>query len=314
MKMFSNRSGLLPVLTLLIVVLIILSGCIETSKQKPSGNPGFSHTTSDEKNGTYPISETGAMKNLTDTEVRQIIAQFTLQSNIPNLTYNSTVNAQTGTLYTYQSDDAKFVVNSVTGRVQSATGRISAWRLPKSSVNQSCSNAGTFASGIYPELWNATERHNMQPSEQKNQCTLTSCEFCCTWYEIYYNPSKNVIPNYTVQDRNSVTMIIESSSGAITSYEEIYSPLSQDLNLTPILSEKEALGYAKQYLEKAGSITNDPQSDVENYGLFVSTDEENKQHLIWSMLVTQTRNGINYGGIVGIDAHDGQVVWHGTVG
>lgn len=312
--MVLNQRALLPILTLLIVVLIILSGCIETSKHKASGDSVFPYTISDEKNGTSPISEPGAMKNLTDTEVRQIIAQFTLQSNIPNLTYNSTVNTQSGILYTYQSDGAIFVVNSVTGRVQSATGRISAWRLPKSSVNQSCSNAGTFASGIYPDLWNATERHDMRPREQKIQCTLASCEFCCTWYKIYYNPSKIVIPNYTVQDRNSVTMIIEPSSGAITSYEELYSPLSQDLNLTPILSEKEALGYAKLYLEKAGSITNDPQSDVENYGLFVSTDEENKQHLIWSMLITQTRNGIDYGGIVGIDAHDGQVVWHGTIG
>lgn len=50
------------------------------------------------------------------------------------------------------------------------------------------------------------------------------------------------------------------------------------------------------------------------YGLQIAPDIENNQHLAWKFEVMQKdEHGFDRGGWVGIDAHDGKIIWHASV-
>jgi hypothetical protein len=103
---------------------------------------------------------------------------------------------------------------------------------------------------------------------------------------------------------DSPTISPVSSSGPI--FPETNSTV--DANGTPILSKSQAWSYAESYLQKRGLINIQP-GEVKAYNPHIFIDEDKKQELIWTFEINRTGlYGIQLGGIIFIDAYNGDVL------
>lgn len=87
-----------------------------------------------------------------------------------------------------------------------------------------------------------------------------------------------------------------------------------DANGTRILSKSQAWSNAETYLGSRG-LTNIQPDEVKSYGPKIFTDKEKNQRLIWTFEIDRKDSmGFERGGIVAIDAHNGEVVWYAAFG
>jgi hypothetical protein len=244
----------------------------------------------------------------------EIIQMFVSPQKINNLTFIESSNKSGQMLSQYQADNSTFFLNPTTGRVQSAK-----WRGAgpvifgiTSNLSQSCNSVGEFIKGKYPEIWVSNETRDMHLSSAKKWPLSIETKYECTWFETLYYPDRITNPHYTIGNRNSVDVVIDPSTGMLLSYEETQVPLNSKLSLKPSISEEQARMSAALYFESTG-ISDVLQSELIFNGLHVSRDKDNNQRLTWSFSLTRIdKIGFDTGGVVGIDAHDGHVVYHAT--
>lgn len=289
----------------ILLSIILLAGCI-TDNPRPNVEQPAQST---------QVSATPLQANeniLSISEALKKIDAFVMPLKSDNLTYVGTSNKTNAILYEFSSDTAYFVINPMTGRIQSAkwtkTGPVISGI--SRDINESCERVREFAQEKYPEIWVSDGKRDMELKTAKKWPLGSDFSYECAWYEILYYPAKMTALPLIIRDRNSVDIVIDPYTGMISSYEETYIPLQSDLDLQPTLTEDQAWEYAKQHFAGKG-VTGIQPSEQTSYGLYVSTTEDGKQFLIYSLKVEQNRNWTT-GVLVGIDAHDGHVVYHGS--
>lgn len=288
---------------LLLIIIVLISGCLVEKNQRSGSQQNFTSGLSTPKIETTLSVEVGS----------NIAKKFMLPLIIDNLTYTGLVNKSNKLLYRYQTVNSTFVVNPETGRVQSAKWEESGPRITgiNSDINQSCHVAGEFVKEKYPELWVSNDTRDMELKSAKKWPLSIETKYECAWFETLYSPDKNTISHYEIGSRNSVDVVIDPLNGTILSYEETFIPLDPTLNLKPTISEEQATALAKQYFVENSEIDSSLPSNQTSYGLSISPDVGGNQYLVWILEVEQHRNA-TFGGLIGIDAHDGHVVYHGT--
>jgi hypothetical protein len=252
----------------------------------------------------------------TSTELaKTTIQKFEKKLNM-NLSLKKINKYPYGNLYKFDTNDASYWVNDNSGRVQSALWYEEGPRNKKEiiSLDQGYAIAEAYAKEKYSELWNTTQKKGTKlvRKEINDMGTIRVQQFM--WQEIFYNSDLNSVTNPEVSGLNSVSITISPYSGRIISYNERYQSLDTSLNLNPSLSQEQAWKYAESYFHAVG-ITNIQLKERKCFGLQIAPDNTNNQHLVWKFEVMQKdEHGFDVGGWVGIDAHDGDVIWHALVG
>lgn len=297
----TSLSGKSIIIIFSLFTIILISGCVVEKNQE--------HLT------LVPVSITSTqgieIHHSIDQE-SEIIQMFVSPQKINNLTYIGSSNKSGQMLSQYQADNTTFFVNPTTGRVQSAKWRESGPVIfgINSNLNQSCNSVGEFIKGKYPEIWVSNKTRDMDFSSAKKWPLSIETKYECTWFETQYYPDRITNPHYTIGNRNSVDVVIDPSTGMVLSYEETQVPLDSKLSLKPSISEEQANILARQFFE-GREIDGTLPSTQTNYGLGISTDTDGNQYLVWILEVEQKRNA-TFGGLIGIDAHDGHVVYYTT--
>jgi hypothetical protein len=134
-------------------------------------------------------------------------------------------------------------------------------------------------------------------------------EYFCQWTETPPFQGKNCDNQILKEGPIQITMVLDLETGMLCSYEESY-PLTTwpKKSLIPTLSEEQAWIIAKNIFEQNG-ITDIQPSEKKNTRLYLSNPDLGPRHLIWSFEVEQLKPAI-YGGLVGIDAHDGSFIYY----
>lgn len=86
-----------------------------------------------------------------------------------------------------------------------------------------------------------------------------------------------------------------------------YGTISYGSNRSSTLTEDQAWKYAEAFFLKAG-IRDIQPSQVVPLGQGIWKDKEDNQRMVWTFEVNRMKSGINYGGVIFIDAYDGHVV------
>lgn len=242
-----------------------------------------------------------------------IVRKFT---KIPNqsLVFKGIVNVSYADVYGFKSGNSSFWLNNVTERVQSALWYESVSRNQKEIIDldQGQKIAEPYVKEKYPELWNVTEKRGIkqiQNADTRGDDTI----FVYTWQEVFYNPDKKTDPHSEIPGLHSVTVGISPYTGHVTQYHEQYDHSETLPNATATIPEDLARMSAVLYFESTG-IPDVRQSELLSGGLHVSLDKDRNQYLTWNFALTRTdKNGFDRGGVVGIDAHNGRVVWHASL-
>jgi hypothetical protein len=299
----TSLSGKSKIIFFSLLTLILMSGCVVEKNQEQFTPVSVLIT-----------STQGIGINHSIDQRSEIIRIFMSPQKINNLTYIGSFNKSGQMLYEYQADNSAFIINSVTGRVQSAKWRESGPVISGITRNltESCNSVGEYAKGKYPEIWLSNETRGMDFISAKIWPLSIETKYECTWFETLYYPDRITNPHYTIGNRNSIDVVIDPSTGMVFSYEESQVPINPELSLKPSLSEDQARLSAVLYFESTG-IPDVQQSELVSNGLHVARGNDNNQRLTWSFSLTRTdKNGFDTGGVVGIDAHDGHVVYHAT--
>ncbi len=242
------------------------------------------------------------------TKSEEIIRKFTNITD-QNLTFTSVINESFADVYEFKSGNSSFWVNDLTGRVQAALRYEGGYQNQKEIIDldQGLKIAEPYAKEKYPELWNVTEERGIKQI-QKTDTRGDDEVFVYTWQEVFYNPDNETVPQAEIPGLNSVTIEISPYTGHVTQYYEQYEPSETLPNVTATIPEDLARMSAVLYFESTG-ISDVQQSELMSGGL-ISRD---KQYLTWNFSLTRTdKNGFDEGGVVGIDAQTGAVVWHAS--
>ena len=243
---------------------------------------------------------------------RQAIITFSGNEKL-NPVFKESIKYTYGELDIFGENNTIYKVNRNTGRIQSMY--ISSIDLMPStnslSLDQGYLIAETYAKKKYPDLWENTPTVIIRSTNT----TTHDSGLAYSWRQ-YINAT--IAPSNRSSDNiagyNLVDVTLDPRDGSVRSYHEWYMPLDKDLNLNPDLSEENAWGYAKKFFEMSGAA----MSGIVNkkdLGLAIATDEKNRQHLTWQFEIQENPiSGLSRGGQVGIDAHNGQVVWYATIG
>ena len=90
--------------------------------------------------------------------------------------------------------------------------------------------------------------------------------------------------------------------------------ISSGSNRSSALTEDQAWHYAEAYSESRG-LTDIQPDEVKSYGPKVFTDKEKDQRLVWTFKIDRKDSmGFEQGGIIAIDAYNGEVVWYAAYG
>ncbi len=218
-------------------------------------------------------------------------------------------------LYKVNSGDTSFWVNHVNGRVQSMVIPEQGSKAQKKiiNLNQGSKIAESYAKEKYPELWAKTDNKKIKQTIKKidNRGSDQILEY--SWQEILINPDVNTTYHSEILGLNTVSVTVSPYTGKVTHYHEWYIPYNLTLNLTPSLTDDEAISYAEAYFQEAG-FEKIQSTQITSHGLSMAIDKNNNQHLTWSLEIDQNdANGFDKRGFAGIDAHNGQVIWHASI-
>jgi hypothetical protein len=254
-------------------------------------------------------------ENIFFAQSEEIIRKFTEISD-QNLTFEGIMNGSYADLYEFKSGNSSFWVNNVTGRVQSAVWYEAGSKTQKEilDLEEGSRIAESYAKEKYPELWKISDKKGLKQTVKGINDRGLDRTLEYSWQEILYNPDKNTTSQSEIPGPNHVSVTISPYTEHVIRYDEWYRPSESFPNLTSTLTEEQARMYAASYFQSAG-LTDIQQSEIKSYGLHVGFDQVNNQRLIWDFALTRNNKlGFDEGGGVGIDAYDGQVVWHVTIG
>jgi hypothetical protein len=319
-RLHNGRETFLPqkqifLMLLICIVFVFISGCIgdhqDIDKKQiiattvsSSALPAVSAT-------TIPVRE----NNPGNTFLQQSEKTVRKFANISdrNLTFDGITNVSNTDFYVFKSGNSSFWVNNVTGRVQSASWGEAGSKNQKEIIglDEGLTIAESYAKEKYPELWNISDKKGVRLQVKRINDDGLDRTLEYSWQEILYNPDKNTTQS-EIPGMNTVFIGISPFTGHITHYHEFYKQVDALPELTSNLTEEQARTYAVLYFESTG-MSEVRQNELVSSGLHVVVDNDHNQRLTWGFALTRKIHGIDIGGEVGIDAHNGSIVWHGTL-
>ncbi len=260
---------------------------------------------------------TQTMSSLSSDRKNQIINSVSTFAEKPvnNIEYQDIIHQPYADLYQVKTDDSTYWVNANNGRVQSMTvsrnGSETTTRIID--LDEGSRIAESYAKEKYPELWNVSDGKGIKQIVKRTNDLESGQTFEYSWQEIFYPPGLNSSENTVIPGPNLVTITVNPYTGEVIQYHEWYVPNDATLNLTPSLTEDDAMRYAESYFQVAGFENINPDN-ISSPGLNIAVDENNQQHLTWSFELDQKdASNLDKSGFVGIDAHNGEVVWHASI-
>lgn len=311
-EMHLNRILLLFLVLFISIVSVFITGCV--INHRDTNSTGSSALTSREVS-VIPTSFQGNLpENAFIRQSETIIQKFT---DIPdkNMIFKGITNESYADLYEFSSVNSSFLVNNVTGRVQSALWYETGSKTQKEIIDldQGSAIAEGFAKEKYLELWNVTDNKRINQTIKKVIDRGSDRLFEYSWQEFLDNSNENTDFLSEISGINSVSITISPYTGHIISYHEWYKQSEHIPNLTPTLTEEQAWIYAKSFFQITG-ITDIQPIEIISKKLSIVTDNEGNQCLTWNFeVMRKNKQGFDEGGVVGIDAHDGHVVWHASI-
>jgi len=121
------------------------------------------------------------------------------------------------------------------------------------------------------------------------------------------SPTPEVTARQLVSGTSSPSQTETPTVTASRIIPRFYGTISYGSNRSFALTEDQAWIFAEDFLEKAG-IANIQASEVIPLGQSIWTDKENNQDVVWSFRVDRATSGVNKGGIIRVNAYDGDVV------
>ena len=249
----------------------------------------------------------------------EVLNRFTTTS-IANVRYTGTTHESYGDIDEYNSNHSFYRVNNVNNRVQSAYWFEEGSKKQKETIdlNNGYVVAETFSREKYPEFWKISDIRDTKVMTKNLLASGKNSELQYEWWEIYYAPKKNTTHFSEIPGLNSVSVTVSPFTGQVIGYSEIYTPSVVSgippVNLTPTLSEEEAMKIAEEQFRIMGAHT--LQTTPELLRLRLSTDSSNTPHLTWIFGMTRSQKigskddefeSIEHG-LVSIDAHDGTII------
>jgi hypothetical protein len=244
----------------------------------------------------------------------QAIREFAGKSGL-NPEYKKSVRYSYGTLDIFSSDNATYKVNRDTGRVQSLYRTNADTKSGPDVINldQGYPIAEAYAKKNNPEIWVGIQNTTQTIVRSIGQ-TKQGHDLAYSWRQYILLQNISLNQSTEIAGFNTVDVTLDAQNGEVIMYHEWYQPLDTSLSLKPDISEELAWEKARQFYKKAG-LKSLEKTERENFGLNIAIDEKNIQHLTWQFQIQQkSENGFDTGGQIGIDAHNGQVVWHATIG
>lgn len=302
-------------LTLMLVLCVMESGCV--SPQYPFiGTPTIESGIS-AGNPAPPATQGTDSTSVTAEEMQraeETVHRFTGSGNT-SISLKEVSRSGRGNLLTFEGGDGVFVVNTRTGRVQSARFRYS-----QQSGNAILSRqdiqylAESYGKEQYPQLWNVSPVRSVNLTRQEvlsNGTTGTDYRF--VWQDTWYSHLVDAPQHYTINGAGSAQVIVDSR-GRIVEYSEVFYPENSEVNLTPSLTEEQAWKIAQEYFANQG-ITEITAEEKTEKGLWVYDDAANdigwpkqdKEFLAWVFYVRHEGKWL-MGGLIFIDAHDGHII------
>jgi PKD repeat protein len=232
-----------------------------------------------------------------------------------NIEYKEKIHQSYAELYQVKAGDSSYWVNAHNGRVQ--TMIVSEKGLKTTSqtidIDQGLKIAESYVKEKYPELWDTNERKGIRQEIKGINNPESGILFEYSWQEFFINSQLNFSQSLEIPGPNLVTVSVSPYTGKVIHYHEWFSPDNSTLNLTPSLSENDAMYHAESYFQSAGFENINPDQ-ITSSGLRIAIDENNNQHLTWSYeLHRNDANNFDKCGYVGIDAHNGEVIWHALI-
>ena len=255
--------------------------------------------------------------NVRPTEQSLIQKKMAITSFNPdmNITFKHMIQQSYADLYTFQgSDSSGFVVNDVTGRVQSAVWSEPVSKSQKESINlnQGSAIAESFAKEKYPELWNISDSRGIKLTRNEVLDRGVDRQLCFTWAGILFGSPNATGQRAEVRDGNEVSVTVSPYTGHIIDYNEIYLPSvfadKSLVNLTPTVMEDQAREFALAEFRSIGVNANQSGS-IRSLGLRTIIDAENIPHMTWAFEIDRTGKWGIERAFVNVDARDGYIVW-----
>jgi len=306
------------------IVFFLAAGCIDTSSPSPGIQQNISSIS---ESPTATIQETPVSPannsshdiiipprpdpQLLEQE-RQAIIAFSGDKTL-NPVFLNTINYSYGLVDSFDTNNAIYSIERNTGQIhfESYTSKINLTPAVSTiSFDQGYLIAEAYARAKAPEIWMNTSQYVMKIKSPTETDWNNGLEY--TWRQYYMLPIGPSNPLLEIRGYNEVGVTLDPRDGAVISYNNAYLPLDANLNLTPDLTEEQAWGYAKKFYENNGINVTDNVNKMA-YGLSIMTDENNTQHLTWKFYVQTTVNRFADGGMVWIDAHNGNVVLHAMI-
>lgn len=302
-----TKQIIFPIILLTIVIAVFVTGCTNflpqqvdpgiNSQQMYPAPPAGQNTTNE-----YPLAPVTSIM-----EAEKIVGNFT---GMPyqNLSYKGTVSQPYAGLMKFETDRSSFTVNNRSGRVMSAIWYESGSKsLPEViTPEEGQAIAGKFAREKYPELYQNPEKHGVDEKEIRVIDRGNDRIFSYSWDEIRQCPEQTASNCSKIRGLNSVTIEVNPYTGHIVTYFAWYIPPDPTVSLIPSLTEKQAWDRAQTFFDQKG-ILNITPAEKQSFGLGISFDDQNAQHLVWRF---EAKRYLSYarGGPISIDAHDGRVV------
>jgi hypothetical protein len=243
------------------------------------------------------------------------ITQFVEGRPLTNLSYKGASSSLFGDLDTFEADEATFEVYHSTGDIQSAHwfNDSGSKQLPEViTFEQGAEVAEEMAKKNSPELWDlktAKTGDTVIQTSVRNSSRIRDRgddrQFIYAWEAVYRVITANC--SYDVIGPGSVDVTINPYNSHITDYFKINETYPLNESLIPLLTEEQAWAVALKYYTDQG-VTNITPEAKTNKGLQIFGHEAKKdQKLAWVFSVS-TSDINNRGGVLYIDAHDGQVI------
>jgi hypothetical protein len=320
-RLHNGRDTFLPQKQIILVVLIsivfvFISGCVgdhqDIDKKQIIATTVSSSALPVVSATTIPVRE----NNPGNTFLQQSEKTVRKFANISdrNLTFDGITNVSNTDFYVFKSGNSSFWVNNVTGRVQSASWGEAGSKKQKEIIDldEGLTIAESYAKEKYPELWNISDKKGVRLQVKRINDGGLDRVFEYSWQEVLYNPNKNTTSQSEIPGMNTVFIGISPYTGHITHYHEFYKHDEALTELTSNLTEEQARMYAVLYFESTG-MSEVRQDELVSSGLHVVIDHDHNQRLSWGFALTRKIHGIDIGGVVGIDAHNGSVIWHASM-
>ncbi len=278
--------------TIILIFCITISFCVNVNprdSERP-GNPQPVLSTS----SAQPIQSLDS-SDLTIDQAKKIVLTF-LGSNESSLKFNRTLpDSSFGDIYEFTSDGGEFQVNSVSHQIQNVHfNNPASPSIKKVDREKAYLIASSYAREKYPQLWEIADNNGI-----KSNLFSSTQGYNIIWRNEIYYPDKTVPVHYNITGLNHVSVIV-TISGSILSCEGAFTDIDPALDLEPNITENKAWDIAQEVYRKNG--VNELKKITKN-GLWVVTPQKNDQHLVWYF---EAYGSANRGGIVWVDAHDGQ--------